>query len=813
MFVRKKVSVAAVVLTLTGGCAPARPRTAEAPAVRPAGTPATAGERAAFAAERELNAAELALEQLQPEAAEPHLRAATAPLEDPALESYPEAAELRARQARLGVRIPEVREEVRRREVAARLQPARARVEEARAALAAELESLGRGRPSEADLKRCTALVRPVREALSAAIELEAEDPDYSQYAAETRRGLDEVAATIERRRLEVAMANRKDAIESEQQKLLAALPALEQRDASDAQFEQARAAANELEAALDRGREVAGDDPAYARFLAAGRAELTARRGTIEQRQHKSVVGRQRAAVEDAREHLGAALERLRDADVSEATFEEAEAALDAVKKQLDEGGELAEQDRKYVQQVNKRLDEIRAKLGARRIEVASAHARATVEARRARLAEALRGLKARAPAEEDFEQAAASITEVERALEAPPAGALIGKDARFAGYVASVRAAMKSARTALATRRSEVEVDRARAAITEAAAALKRAVAALPHLDEVASTEDLVAELEKRISAGARLPHKDATYVRAAGDARALVASARTGIRERRDALATDGARARVKADLAAVTAAVNALDATPDDTHFHAAADAIRGARGGLQASASLERKVARYHEYAQDARKRLRAAEERIDKRKLAVALRDRRGAADQALAAAKAAVTHLRGPGVTAADVDAASTALGALRKAIAAGSALERSDQGYARFLDARRKQVDALRGEIEDARHRIAFRSGPVAALTQGLESAEMARGSGPDEQKRAYRQAADRFRTCKSGGTSLLALYPRLGTDAFAVGRERLSGAGVLMRCGDRAKSAEAHLKALSNALSLNDRGPRNR
>ena len=110
------------------------------------------------------------------------------------------------------------------------------------------------------------------------------------------------------------------------------------------------------------------------------------------------------------------------------------------------------------------------------------------------------------------------------------------------------------------------------------------------------------------------------------------------------------------------------------------------------------------------------------------------------------------------------------------------------------------RKQVAEFDKQLEDAKNTIAFREGPVAAISEGLRLTETAGELADPDKKKAYSSALDHFRRCRKDGATIIADHPRLASAQFVIAKKKTKGASVLMICGDYAKSAEAKLLSTS-------------
>lgn len=804
----RKRSLAALLLAITWSCAPAQTRRA-APTPAPA-EPVASTEALAFSAERAINGAEQSLEELHPDRAERQLVDAKKALDDPKIDGYPEAKQLRARYADLQRRLPEVREDVRRRTLAAAVEDAKGKVGAAREEMNVALAEVKKKHPDEPALKHAEESVEALKAAVEANTRLEDEDTGYASFALATRKEVGTSKKLVEQRRLEVAVADAREEIAHAVAVLTGALGQLRGREVPDEAFKEARGATEAVGAALAHGEPLVTRDIAFGRHVAQVKERLAADKALIEQRQFQVSVARQRARIEEGRRVLADALERAKRRDAGETEFGEADSAIRAIAAAVEEGAALAARDRDYASyatQVGLRLKEASAKVAARRLEVAVAQARKEIEGGRAALAEAIRGLKGGDPQPDAFAQARGAAQTVEKMVD--DAKALAAKDAGFSRYAAEVRRSVQASRTAIERRQLEVDIAHQRAHVSEALAAAKHAVAAIASTDDVAAAQGAVAELDKAIEAGEKYGARDGGYSRFASEARKSAAAERTRIRVRSDQLAMEAQQAKVKAELEVVRGALSVIDGfSPTEDQFKAATDAVAGARKVVDAGVEIEKKAPRYRTFAAEARKQLHGADERIAKRKVEIAVRERRSLIEKAAGAARDGVASARKPDATPDGVQAAAAAVKALRMEIATGAALEAKDNRYATFATAERKRVERLEEDLDAARQVVAFRAGPVAAMSEGAALLE-ADAASPDDQQKAYGAALDRLRACQKGAATMLAEHRQLAAATFAAGRRKLKGASVATTCSELAKSAEGRLAVAKAKLAFYD-GP---
>jgi hypothetical protein len=221
--------------------------------------------------------------------------------------------------------------------------------------------------------------------------------------------------------------------------------------------------------------------------------------------------------------------------------------------------------------------------------------------------------------------------------------------------------------------------------------------------------------------------------------------------------------------------------------------------------LDESADLEKRLPKYASYALAVRKVIAGARQKIEQRKLAISVRERKLACEDALSNAKGRVDAVKRPGASAEDVKAASDALVAAREELGKGVAFERRDPSYEKYVDAGKRQVSKLQEALDEQKKLVLFRSGPIAALESGLSALDTVRGTAPDEQKKLYTAALEQFRACQKDAGTMLADTPRLASQTFTFGKKKLKGSAVIASCSASAKATDAKLTAIEAIVAV--------
>lgn len=801
----RKLATFWVTAALVSGCAADQQQTPRA------SLPTTAAqiqstESVAFECEREINSAERELKALNPDQAVKHLDAAKTVLYDQKIEAYPDVKQLRERHAELTDRVPLVREEVRKRELATAVKAAKGKIDETRAALKDAVAAAKRKDAEEADLKRAGEAVQLVETALDEHSKLESQDPEYAKYSLAAQKELAERKKLLEQRTVEVAVRNQRAKVEESRKLLADAMSRLKSPDVTEPELEAAGAAAQAVSKVLDEGAPLAAKDQTYSTWAANIRKNVDENTARIGTRRIEVAVAKHKKEIAAARSVLSEALKRLSAKDPQEAEFESAKTALSGVEKILDGTDLLTAKDRafaKYVIDARKTLPPARTGIEKRKLEVDVSKQRAQIAAARAVLSDALKRLKEKEPPETDFEAASNAASAVEKTLDG--AEPLTAKDRELSKYVIDVRKFLSPARSEIERRRTEVEIGRQKVKVDQALAAVKQNIQRLDTEVDCNAAEASVTDLQKALDEGEKYSAQNPGYSKYAIQSLKLLTAARTKIQGRRDQIAYDTQRARVDDELKALKDTLGVLNGfSPGEDGFKAVADAVEKLKKTLDDGVGLEKKFPKYETFAATARKVAHEAGARIDKRKGEIEVRERRMLVEDAVATAKSRVDTVKKADATNEEVTQALDALKAAREELVKGVVLEKKDRSYEELAGAARKKLDALQEHVNKVKHEIAFRAGPLADLSAGINAAETAEALSPDGQKKAYNEALDYFRKCQKEGSAILADHPRLAGANFPVGKKKAKGADILKMCSERAKKVEAKLTAAGSATA---------
>jgi hypothetical protein len=765
---------------------------------------------------------------------------------------------------------------------------AKERLERARATLKDAIAKIERKNPSDADFEAAKAALDPLKAALDAGNELEAEDLPYAKLALEARKELRAGRERIEKRRVEVKSEGLRDDIEHR----LATLDGEMERG----DFDKARASIEAAQQAIAKAQPLVASDAELTSWLATVKAKVDGHLRTVEERQIGATVEKQKTKVEAGLRVLADAMRPITGELIADSQFKQAEGSVGALTKIIGEGKNLESRHREYAafaQQAMKQVEAARRQIDERKTELASAQQKAEIDGIKQSVDQAVRALKSgddeeliveaekaasilermlkaaealpaksrsfatyllearrslsaaqseiakkklavqlpnqkkrveearaelnkaiaelrRNDAEDSaFTLAEAAIENVEKVLQA--GASFAERDPKYATYARELRTKLREHKTWLATRRGEIglarqktELQNARAALT---AAMKRINGPNPADLDFDEAKTAATVLEKTIEAARTVKGKDAKFVQYLSDLKKSVATTKKAIDDRKLVVQTEGQRAKIELELGSLADALGALEGpAPNEAQFNAAADATQRVRAAIDAGAELEKKVARYGTFANQAKKSLQQATQRIEARKLELNVAVGSAQAEKLLMAAKAAVESVKREDATPPMAQQAAAAVKAARDELAKHAELEKRDKSYASFAASAKEQVQVLMVELEQAEHMIAFRKGPVVALSEGLAAAQSAaKASGLEEQKNAYAQAVARFQACQSESADLIGDHPKLALVELNLGSTRAPAKNVISMCAGHAETAGEKLTHVQSILAV--------
>jgi hypothetical protein len=340
-------------------------------------------------------------------------------------------------------------------------------IEPAYKELAAASNGVRARKPTEDQLAEARTAAIVVRKLVEKYQPQAARNPAFAQYLTEVKQTLGDVELELQRRGLDSARAD-----------LVQALRNIERRNATDEHFEEANSALMILEKTLPT---VHARDPELTKRVDDARTLVREARTKIAERRIAVEVQQQRAKVEAARKTAAALVAQAHQAKSGKDAADEAETAINALRAALEEGAALAKKDREYgtyAREIKERIDELQARIAARKIALAANEARTLVS-------EALAGAKAKLDAakqpeasDSDIAAASQSLHSVSKAIESR--ASVEQQDKGYAAQAAKAREQLDRlqegvdfAKQARALRRRTVEALAVGAAAAEAGAA----------------------------------------------------------------------------------------------------------------------------------------------------------------------------------------------------------------------------------------------------------------------------------------------------------------------------------------------------
>lgn len=673
----------------------------------------------------------------------------------------------------------------------------KAEVEPARSDLAQAAKPLKRKRPTEAQLAEARNAAIIVEKLLERYDGLSTKNTALGRYIREVKAALLDVQVNLQRRRVEEARA----AVE-------AAVAPLQRRGASNERFTVAERAVKDAEEVVAAGKEleVDRDYRAYAREV---RRQLRDVRTRLADRRTELAVERHESAIKAARKDLLRALGLVKRRAPTDDHFDEAKTAATVVEKTLDQADTKDAKLARYVLDQRRWLAAARRELRQRRLEVEIQRQRDAVEDARRGVTTALRKLRGKDVPDERFEAAEKSVKHATSVLKS--GAALAKRDRDYASYAREVRKRLREAREKIEARRHEVAVYRQSKRVKNALNVLKRRLPRLPTTAEVEEAVAAAAAVEKALGAADPKVKKDWEYRKFAKNAREVVKKGKERIQRRRDEIATDEQIAVVEDAVAILKASVARLDSlSPGPKQFDAAAKALKEAQAALAKGKPLEKRLSRYAKWAARMERFLAGQGERIEKRKLEVAVGEGRARTDELLAAARVSVERAKQLDATSDDVARAVESTEALKKALAAGAALEKKDKRYAVYAAKAKAELVGFEKETENAKHVIAFRKGPIGEMSAGLAAAEKAaQTSDLRERQSRYQKALGRFEACRKNAADMIGDHPRIASSVVVAGGKQSTTKDVITMCVTHAKGVEQTLAGVNAVLAFYD-GP---
>jgi hypothetical protein len=695
-------------------------------------------------------------------------------------------------------------------EPAQTIDEARAKIDLAHEKLKGAAQEIKKKDPAEAELKTAEESLAAVRAALDAGSTFETKDLAYAKYSLTVRKDIRAQGDFIRERRVEVGVELAQMEIKTLAAQMNDAWRRTLGKNPSDDDFTTARATAEQLTQALDRGAPLRSKNAKYATYVAGVKERLLAQKREVDKREVEVAVERRRAAIEEGRKELANALAKLNARDVAEETFVAAEETIKQLHKTIEDGAGLNKKDREYgsyVYQVSLRIKESAQKIENRRLEVAIARKKQEIETARADLNAAVRRIQSASAADDDFKEARTALDVVAKSFDGHEVSS--AKDRTFSAWIADAKKTLEASRAGIDRRDLEVQIQKQRTALKAALDAAKDATHRMPELEDCDRAATVVDALDRAIAGGELYVAKDNSYAKYAAEVKKSAQVVRGDVQERRMEIATEAQRIKIEAQLEALRDAIAALDGPfPGSSELKAASDRLEATNKLLAEGAELEKSLPRYAVYAVRARKIADETAQKVERRRIEIGVRDQKASLAEVLGAAKANVETAQRSDATLEDVGRAESAIVVARDALGKGAELEKIDRAYLDFASNTRSQLERFRDQVEGARHMITFRTGPMTALATGMTLAKAARGTA-EEQKKTLLAAIEQFKKCQKDAATIIVDYPRLASMELIIEKKKTLVKEVLAICAESSKGVQGQMSGVDARLAFESTG----
>lgn len=778
---------------------PQKPR-AKAP---PPPDPIASSEKVAFEAERRINSAEQELLALHPDSAVEHLDAADISLSNPAIERYPDAKRLRERHTELTTQVPAVREEVRKRELAAAVAAAKEKIEAARNTLKDALAEIKKRDPAEAELKRASDAVDALRAALEEASDLESKDNEYSKYSLAVRKDGADKKKAVEQRTLEVSIDRGRTEINAASASSGAAVKKIGGRDVVDADFDAAHAAVDEALAVVGKNEPFAARDQKFGKFVAEAKSKLTAQKAGIDKRRAELAAERQKNKILENQKVLAGAMKKVEAKNPVEGDFEEAKTAAAAMEALYTESQDLANKDlnfAKWLADIKKSVAASVARIEKRKLAVEIDRHRASV----ATLLSNVRAVVGGMTTADDAKLAEAAVAELEKALEAGDAyGA---KDAAYSRFAIDARKTAVEAHKKIRDHGEFVGTETQKAKVSTELDALKTALASLEGFsvseEQFKTADDAAAGAKKALDEGAELERKVARYAGWAAAKRKWLEDAQEKLAKRKLTIGLRQHRLLIEQTFDAAKSSVKsarAADATGQMVSDAVAA--LNAAKDELSKADELARQDKVFGNYVANTRAQVDKLEASISEQKSTLAFREGPLAAlAEGLKLTES--VNAQGPEEQQKSYMAAldkflnckkdgASILADYPQLARASFVVARKPAKAANVLSMCGEQAKTAESKLEGLQASVDFLEGPVKSFTKAKELLdEAAAATVPEAKKKATGEALTNFEECVEKGKILQNKHPELNKAKFDVDGQVLTLPFVVTSCQDEAK-----------------------
>jgi hypothetical protein len=676
------------------------------------------------------------------------------------------------------------------------------RLEAARAALAAAVKRIEKDPPANADLDSALAAVEGLKSALDAGANFETEDLDYAKSVLSARKELRTNREYVDERRAKVHIHEFRRRIDAELATLNERAAKVAGKDSGPKDLDEARASITALKKVADEGRTLTKQDAKFATYITEVDATIAKHEKTLDERWLQLSAQKQRGLLDDSRKGLSSALAAM-GKTWSDQKFADADKAVSALQKQLDEGRPLEERDKAYradadkaraeITQARRQLDESVAAAGVSRVkeEMGPAYDELSASAK---------ALRARKPAPEQLSAAKTAAFVVRKLVEKYEPQA--ARDRAIGQYLTEVKNTLVEVEVALQIRNLEA----ARAEVMQSLRNLEKRSPAPEQFEEANTALVVLSKTLETVHA------KNPAISAHALEARQLLRDGRATIDRRR--YEVDLQQQRAKVDEARKNAAglVTQLQKDkPTEAQLQEAENAVKQIGAVLEAGAAFVKKDRDYALYAKETKERMAELNDRIVRRKIVLSAADSRGVLAERVNVAKEKLEATKSVSSTDADIETASKSVEELMQAIEVRAELERQDAGYASYAERSRTELLKLVEALEASKQARALRRTTGEALAAASAASDKA-ASASDLRKRKelYASAVEKLKACQDEGARMLKENARLVTVDVLVGGMPVKPEEVMAQCAQKAQALQEPQKKADAQLRF-DEGPK--
>lgn len=671
----------------------------------------------------------------------------------------------------------------------------------ARANLTAAVQRIEKDPPSNADLEAAHVAVEALKSAIDAGAEHEQNDLEYAKAVLAARKEMRTQRTYVDQRRANVRIFDVRRAIDASLKTMAESATRADAKDAAVKEFEEALAAIAATRKLVDDSRQFTKDDAGFAKYVAETDATLNKREKAVDERATGLLVAKQRGPLEESQKALAAAMAPL-GKTASDAQFQEADKAIAAVNKRLDEGKALEGKDKGYradaakvraeVSQAKKKSEELFSSTGLERL-------KAEIEPSRKDLANAAKYVRAKRPTTDQIAEARTVAIVVRGLIEKFQPEAKRSKE--FGAYVLEVQGLLVEVEGHLQRRNLElagIDVNQALKGLT------KRA----PTDENFEEANAALSILDKTIAASNGKDPLLAPYV---VDAKTLLRDAKATATQRRLEIDVERQKGKVENERDTVTKLIDGLGQPGLSKEKIQATEAgVAKLVAVLDAGAPLTKKDREYGAYDREVRKRVTELGTKIAARKVQLQANEGRALLVEKTEWAKVKLEAAKQPDSTDAQLTDAAQGVEALNQAIETQTPMETQDKGYYAQANKARDQYFRLVEALEKAKQVREVRKRTVEVYSAGIAAVSSAETADLRTQKNQYEKAIQQFKSCTSEGGGMVREYPMLTNVAVLVDGRPSTPREVLAQCAQRTTATEALLKQVIPFLAFEE-GPK--